>query len=51
MVLARRIIAVVFFEVVGEIKHIQTIAAGTGIRQLARLRKVVWSRALAQDER
>jgi hypothetical protein len=31
---------VVFFEVVGEISHIQTIAAGTGIRQLARLRKL-----------
>ncbi len=30
----------VFFEVVGEISHIQTIAAGTGIRQLARLRKL-----------
>jgi hypothetical protein len=31
---------VVFFEVVGEVSHIQTIAAGTGIRQLARLRKL-----------
>ena len=30
----------VFFEVVGEINHIQTIAAGAGIRQLARLRKL-----------
>lgn len=29
-----------FFEVVGEISHIQTIAAGTGIRQHARLRKL-----------
>lgn len=29
-----------FFEVVGEINHIQTIAAGAGIRQLARLRKL-----------
>ena len=29
-----------FFEVVGEISHIQTIAAGTGIRQLARLKKL-----------
>lgn len=29
-----------FFEVVGEISHIQTIAAGTAIRQLARLRKL-----------
>ena len=29
-----------FFQVVGEINHIQTIAAGAGIRQLARLRKL-----------
>jgi hypothetical protein len=31
---------VVFFEVVGEISNIERIAAGTGIRQLARLRKL-----------
>jgi hypothetical protein len=30
----------VFFEVVGEVRNAQTIATGTGIRQLARLRKL-----------
>lgn len=29
-----------FFEVVGEVRNAQTIATGTGIRQLARLRKL-----------
>jgi hypothetical protein len=29
-----------YFEVVGEILHIETIATGSGIREIGRLRKV-----------
>lgn len=32
--------AVVFFQIVGQISHVETIAAGRQIRQLARLKKL-----------
>jgi hypothetical protein len=40
----------VFFEIVGPISNVQTIAAGRQIRQLARLKKFVWPGPVAQDE-
>jgi hypothetical protein len=35
------------FEILGDIESVETIAAGTGIREIARLQKL-YGRALAQ---
>ena len=42
--------AFVFFQIVGQIGNVQTVAAGRQIRQLARLKKLYGPRQVAQDE-
>ncbi len=41
-----------YFEILGDIRQIETFASGRGIRELARLQKAYgWTRILAQAQR
>jgi len=39
------------FEILGQISDVETFAAGSGIREIARLRRLYGARSLAQAQR